>query len=126
MIHPDVGQRISPKKVTKGKKLQRRNDGIFHSIANKQKVKFELWHLCLYAIIWNEKGDAGYLTVLLDYESTLCVVIVEDTKPMSYLDKSQKVMTGWYLTFNSEYKSSLAAKGSVCQVVRGSKKLQLF
>lgn len=80
----------------------------------------------LFAVIWNEKGDAGYLPVLLDYESTLFVVIVEDIEPMSYLDKSQKALTGWYLTFNSEYKLSLAAKGSVCQVVRGSKKLQLF
>lgn len=85
MIH--VGQQISSKKKSQSVKNTEKDDGIFYNVANKQKVKVWTLTLVFLCIIWNERGDAGYLPLFSDCKPTFCVLIVEDTKQMSYLGK---------------------------------------
>lgn len=68
--------------ITKGKKLQRRNYGIFSQYSYKQRTKFWMLRLAFPWYYWKSNGWCLYVPAFSDYGSAFWALTVEDIEPI--------------------------------------------
>lgn len=98
---------IPKQHIAKGKKIQRRNYGIFSPCSYKQRVKF--WALKL-VFLWHYLKSNGWclrVPAFSDYESAFWAVTEEDIEPITCLFKPWTVKAAWCSEQCGEQNSSL-------------------